>query len=105
MLGTTRLEPLALLWTLKNMENEIGRMPTFRYGPRVIDIDILFYGEQIIKLPELTIPHARMTERDFVLRPLNTIAPNLRHPANGQTVAEMLSQLPDSNMPCLGMVL
>jgi 2-amino-4-hydroxy-6-hydroxymethyldihydropteridine diphosphokinase len=102
VIGTTRLEPLTLLWTLKDIENNIGRLPTFRYGPRVIDIDILFYGEQIVDLPELKIPHNAVAEREFVLRPLNNIAPNLRYPGTEQTVAGMLSLLPESGMPCLG---
>jgi 2-amino-4-hydroxy-6-hydroxymethyldihydropteridine diphosphokinase len=96
--GTTTLEPLALLWTLKDIENSIGRLPTFRYGPRVIDIDIIFYGDRIVKTSELTIPHARMAEREFVLRPLNTVAPNMQHPETGRTVADMLGQLPDDGM-------
>jgi 2-amino-4-hydroxy-6-hydroxymethyldihydropteridine diphosphokinase len=103
--GTTALEPLALLWTLKDIETTVGRQPTFRYGPRVIDIDIIFYGDKIIKTTELTIPHSRVSERAFVLRPLNAIAPNFRHPQTGHTVAGMLSQLPDDDTPCLGNIL
>lgn len=92
--GTTHLEPLPLLWVVKDLESDIGRVPTFRYGPRVIDIDILFYDEQIVDLPELTIPHPRIAERDFVLYPLNDIAPDLQHPQNGLTVTGMLARLP-----------
>lgn len=103
--GTTRLEPLPLLWKVKHIETEVGRRPTFRYGPRVIDIDILFYGEAIYASDELTIPHACLPERDFVLRPLSDIAPGLKHPQNGKTVAEMLSSLADTGMQCLGKIL
>jgi len=102
LIGITSLQPLALLWTLKDLESEIGRMPTFRFGPRVIDIDIIFYGDQTLHVPELTIPHARLEERDFVLRPLSDIAPGWRHPKSGLTVAEMLAEIHDEALPCLG---
>jgi 2-amino-4-hydroxy-6-hydroxymethyldihydropteridine diphosphokinase len=102
VVGTTKLEPLALLWTVKDIESEIGRTPTYRYGPRVIDIDIIFYGDRIIETPELTIPHKRVDEREFVLRPLCDIAPEWKHPVSGKTVAEMRALLPASGMACLG---
>jgi len=105
VLGTTKLEPLALLWTVKDIENELGRTPTFRYGPRVIDIDILFYGDAILETPELKIPHARMHERDFVLHPLSELAPDWKHPKIGKTASEMLTLLPSATMPCLGPIL
>ncbi len=101
VIGTTKLEPLALLWFLKDIESEIGRLPTFRYGPRVIDIDIVFYGDTILETPELTLPHPRLAERDFVLRPLSDIAAAWKHPQSGKTVAEMLALLPDTNLPCI----
>ena len=103
--GTTKLEPLALLWAIKNIEREIGRTPTFRFGPRIIDIDILFYDDLVIETPELTIPHARMQERDFVLQPLRDIAPEWKHSKTGQTVSEMLALLPGSTMACMGKLL
>jgi 2-amino-4-hydroxy-6-hydroxymethyldihydropteridine diphosphokinase len=103
--GTTKLEPLPLLWDLKNIEREIGRTPTFKFGPRVIDIDILFYGDLVFETSELTIPHARMQERDFVLRPLSDVAPEWRHPKIGKTVAELLALLPDSTMSRFGQLL
>ena len=101
VMGTTKLEPLALLWLLKDIESEIGRQPTFRYGPRVIDIDIIFYGDTVMETPELTIPHPRLAERDFVLRPLCDIAATWKHPQSGKTVEEMLALLPDNALPCL----
>ena len=105
IIGTTKLEPLALLWTAKDIESEIGRTPTYRYGPRVIDIDIIFYGDKIVDTPELSIPHRRMAERDFVLHPLNDIVPEWKHPINGLTVAEMCALLPSCSVTSLGALL
>ena len=92
--GDTPLEPLILLEQLKKFEIEIGRVPTEeRYGPRAIDLDILFYGSDVVNEPGLSIPHPLMAEREFVLRPLADIAPNFRHPVMGRSVAEILSLL------------
>ena len=92
--GDTPLEPLLLLETLKKFEIDIGRVPTEeRYGPRAIDLDILFYGSDVVNEPGLSIPHPLMAEREFVLRPLADIAPNFRHPVMGRSVAEMFSLL------------
>lgn len=102
VVGTTKLDPLALLRLIKELEVEIGRLPSFQWGPRLIDIDIIFYGDSVVETPELTIPHPRLTERDFVLRPLSDIAPKWRHPQNGNTVVEMLANLPPRSMICLG---
>jgi 2-amino-4-hydroxy-6-hydroxymethyldihydropteridine diphosphokinase len=73
----TQLEPLRLLHALKELETRLGRAPTYRWGPRLIDFDIILYGTRIVDLPELRIPHPRYQERDFVLRPLAEIAPEL----------------------------
>lgn len=100
--GETSLSPLALLWNIKQLETELGRTPTFRYGPRSIDIDILFYADQVIATPELTIPHPHMAEREFVLRPLADIAPYWKHPQTGLTVIEMLDQLPSDGPRSMG---
>jgi 2-amino-4-hydroxy-6-hydroxymethyldihydropteridine diphosphokinase len=102
LLGETNLEPFVLLRALKQMEMELGREPTFRYGPRSLDIDILFYGDQTITTPEITLPHPRMNEREFVLRPLADIAPSWKHPQTGLTVAEMLDRVPSSSPVNLG---
>jgi len=92
--GDTPLEPLLLLEKLKKFEVDIGRVPTEeRYGPRAIDLDILFYGSDVVNEPGLSIPHPLMAEREFVLRPLADIAPNFRHPVMGRSVAEILSML------------
>ena len=78
----TRLSPVELLNIAKSIERDLGREENFRYGPRLIDIDILLYGSDTIQLshPDLRIPHPRMTERAFVLVPLSEIAPEIIHP-------------------------
>ncbi len=89
----TGLAPLDLLAYLKQIEAALGRQPTFRYGPRLIDMDILLYGDLIVSLPGLEIPHPRLAERAFVLAPLAELAPDLRPPQSGKTIAEMLREV------------
>jgi len=76
----TALEPLDLLHALRQLEIELGRIPTYRWGPRVIDMDILLFGERIVDLPELKIPHPHYREREFVMQPLREIAPEIAGP-------------------------
>ena len=78
---------------LLGIEAAIGRRRVFRNAPRVLDMDILLFGRRVLKSPPLVLPHPRMEEREFVLRPLADIAPNLRHPVTGVSIAEMLLNL------------
>ncbi|MBI4761945.1 MAG: 2-amino-4-hydroxy-6-hydroxymethyldihydropteridine diphosphokinase [Chloroflexota bacterium] len=87
----TYLEPEPLLKHIKRLEAALGRTETFRYGPRLIDIDILFYDNLILNTPLLTIPHPHLHERGFVLVPLMDIAPDHVHPLSGKSVREMLA--------------
>jgi 2-amino-4-hydroxy-6-hydroxymethyldihydropteridine diphosphokinase len=89
----SELEPEALLDYLKQVETHLGRKPTFRYGPRLIDLDILFYGSLVFQSERLTIPHPRLHERAFVLAPLAELAPSLFHPILHQTITSLLSQV------------
>ncbi len=87
------LTPTQLLAYLKAIESRLGRKPTFRYGPRQVDLDILFYGDEIIQSEHLTIPHPRLHERAFVLVPLADLAADLLHPGRHQTVRELLAKV------------
>ena len=89
---TTSLSPHEVLELTQRIERTIGRTQKSEggvYHDRTIDIDILFYDDIVLNTPELAIPHPRIAERMFVLRPMNEIAPALRHPANGKTIHEL----------------
>src|SRR5512140_3008960 len=96
--GETGLDPAALLARLKQLETDLGRRPSFRWGPRIADMDILFYDQLILNRPELTIPHPRLEQRPFVLLPLADIAPDWKHPVFGKTVQQMLADVDTSGI-------
>lgn len=91
----TDITPQSLLATLQEIERSLGRDEDNRSGPRTIDLDILFYGERIIKEPGVTIPHPRLHDRRFVLMPLNELDPFWVHPVLKQSVARLLEQVKD----------
>lgn len=89
----TDLSPLALLAHLKDIESRLGRKPSFRNGPRIVDLDILFYDDCVVQEDELVIPHPRLHQRAFVLVPLVDLAPTFQHPilrCNIQTLLDAL---------------
>ena len=92
---STELEPESLLALLKGVEAELGRGAGRRWGPREIDIDIIYYDDLVFNCERLSIPHPRMQEREFVLRPLSECSPEIRHPLLGKTAAELLEELPE----------
>ena len=93
----TELPAAALLKALRQIEADMGSKKLVSKGPRLIDLDILLYGEEAIDTPELQVPHPRMHLRRFVLEPLAEIAPNVRHPVSGLSAAEMLANSRDKS--------
>jgi 2-amino-4-hydroxy-6-hydroxymethyldihydropteridine diphosphokinase len=95
LLLETNLPPRALLEAILSIEEKGGRIRTIKNAPRTIDIDILFYNQLVLNEPGLTIPHPRISERRFVLEPLNEISPAFRHPVLGKTIHELLLECTD----------
>jgi 2-amino-4-hydroxy-6-hydroxymethyldihydropteridine diphosphokinase len=89
----TDLSPGDLLTYLKEIEKDLGRQDTFLYGPRKIDMDIIFFDDTVIDSPPITIPHPRMDNRGFVLLPLADLAPELKHPVLEVSVQDLLAQV------------
>jgi 2-amino-4-hydroxy-6-hydroxymethyldihydropteridine diphosphokinase len=93
----TELAPAAVLQTLREIETRLGSKKLIAKGPRLIDMDILLYGDEVIDMPELQVPHPRMHLRRFVLEPLAEIAPQVRHAISGLSVSEMLARTKDTS--------
>lgn len=94
----TSLSCAELLCRVKDIEKRLGRVKTRRWGPRLIDIDILIVGDEVVNTSELIIPHPRMCERAFALRPLAEIGGSLIHPVSKRSVAELLAEIPSEKM-------
>jgi 2-amino-4-hydroxy-6-hydroxymethyldihydropteridine diphosphokinase len=94
----TDLKPMDLLRTLKDIEKVAGREKSRKWGPRIIDIDILLYGSSIIDEPGLKIPHIRMHKRRFVLVPLNEIAADAVHPKLKKSIKDLLKECKDASI-------
>lgn len=102
--GWTQLDPFALLHSIKRLERMMGRQPERRYGPRIIDIDILLYGDWYVDSRELVIPHPHLSGRAFVLAPLAEIAPDLQPPHWNLRVAELLARMPHADVQRVGLL-
>ena len=101
----TDLSPNELLIKLKHIEDTIGRVKTVRNGPRLIDLDIILYGSNEVNTTDLQIPHIRLHERAFVLRPLCDINPNLMHPMMKMTMSELLNKIPSEDLKTMKKVI
>jgi 2-amino-4-hydroxy-6-hydroxymethyldihydropteridine diphosphokinase len=93
----TELAALELLHALRGIETQMGSKKSIAKGPRLIDIDILLYGNEVIGTPELQVPHPRMHLRRFVLEPLAEIAPNVQHPISHLSISKLLARTPDKS--------
>ena len=90
----TKLSPQQLLESNKLIEHRLLRQPTFKYGPRTIDIDILTYGDTVVETTDLKIPHPQLHRRGFVLIPLAEIAPDLMHPSLNKRISTLVMEVP-----------
>lgn len=103
VMGETELLPEELLFFVKAVEKHVGRVERYRWGPREIDVDILFYGDLIYQTEKLQIPHTGVQDRDSVLVPMMDLAPNFIHPVFQQTVAKLLAALPAEKRSITGL--
>ena len=97
----THLTPEELLEYLKAIEKRLGRKPTFLFGPRTIDLDILFYEDLVLETSSLAIPHPRLEERAFVLVPLADLDSEMKHPVSGKSIRELLESVDISGVELL----
>ena len=93
IVGESEWKPPAIINFLKTLERDLGRVEGKRYGPRLIDLDLLAYGENIWESEGVCVPHPRLGERDFVLLPFNEVWPDWKHPRVARTAAELVSDL------------
>lgn len=100
--ATSDAAPEKLLHALQQLETRLGRVPSFRMGPRLIDIDILLFDDVVMETPVLTIPHPGIVERNFVLRPLLDLEPELRHPVSLLKLEEHLERIGSAGLVRLG---
>lgn len=98
----TALSPHELLAKVKRLERALGRVDSRRWGPRAIDVDVLLYADATLRSPDLVIPHPYLHQRAFVLLPLSELAPQLRHPVLGATIAELAAAAGGEGIERLG---
>jgi 2-amino-4-hydroxy-6-hydroxymethyldihydropteridine diphosphokinase len=102
--GQTDVSPEELLATIKDIEQEVGRVERFHWGPREIDIDLIFYGDLIRNTDQLSIPHPHFQERDFVLQPLADLNASLVDPLSGKTMRQLIDELPEDHISLIKVV-
>lgn len=96
--GETELSPEDVLSAIRAIEKALKREKVIKWGPRTIDIDILYYDDQVIDEPELKIPHPGIPDRRFVLLPMDEIAPDYSHPVQNKTTSQLLKDCPDTSI-------
>jgi 2-amino-4-hydroxy-6-hydroxymethyldihydropteridine diphosphokinase len=99
---STRLDPFGLLALLKSIEFKVGRKKAeVRFGPRILDFDIIFYNNEIINTPQLVVPHPRMQYREFVLRPVCDLSPGLVHPVLNKNIVQLIQEIKEGGSQCI----
>ena len=96
--GQTSKEPLDILWVLQSIENRMGRERSVHWGPRTMDLDLLFVGERVVQSPDLTIPHPLMHERGFVLKPLEELDLQWKHPVLDRQLEALVKYWEESHI-------